>query len=523
MSTSGASFLIELSSATATKMGAPREARYRLRLTPGIDIPYLAEPRAQLEALTFANSFSNVDSVFYDNATIKVTWNPYVYKTGGASVTEPARHQKSADVTLPPGHYTVPFLQYKAAEMLYADRTLTELGAVTSGSEKSAATPYISPTSSLYSDMQILTKMPSTAPATLMTMTGSESDDYFLPVEEEAASLHAYVGGYIRLNHATVINARIVGIRPVCEDTGNGVFAKAEIQLDRLIGTILPSDAKKLHILPPSFKFASGQTASVAPTEVADADFLGYGAVGAAEPNRSIGSPWDLSLTVDEMRGIAKSKDPHPHSTLLAADPIHVRLLAMMPDDRTGLLETATASPLLKVDSASTVFTGALGYVVADLVAQNPFTHMSTPSAVGDVPVNRAIDASKPGELMRTTSVSFHCPSLVSSSYNQYGERAGALMANVPITVASNSVQAWQAKYDSSIPCSLHGGNIDSIDFFLTNQNSEMLDLMKQDWLATVRLSWDKPSAPPMGSFGADSESAYGLRDVIYAASQRNA
>lgn len=148
---------------------------------------------------------------------------------------------------------------------------------------------------------------------------------------------------------------------------------------------------------------------------------------------------------------------------------------------------------------------------------------MSTPSAVGDVPVNRAIDASKPGELMQTTSVSFHCPSLVSSSYNQYGERAGALMANVPITVASNSVQAWQAKYDSSIPCSLHGGNIDSIDFFLTNQNSEMLDLMKQDWLATVRLSWDKPSAPPMGSFGADSESAYGLRDVIYAASQRNA
>ena len=53
MSTSGASFLIELSSATATKTGAPREARYQLQLNPGINIPYLAEPKAQLEALTF--------------------------------------------------------------------------------------------------------------------------------------------------------------------------------------------------------------------------------------------------------------------------------------------------------------------------------------------------------------------------------------------------------------------------------------------------------------------------------------
>ena len=51
MSTSGASFLIELSSATATKTGAPREARYQLQLNPGINIPFLAEPKAQLEAL----------------------------------------------------------------------------------------------------------------------------------------------------------------------------------------------------------------------------------------------------------------------------------------------------------------------------------------------------------------------------------------------------------------------------------------------------------------------------------------
>ena len=94
MSTSGASFLIELSSATATKTGAPREARYQLQLNPGINIPYLAEPKAQLEALTFANVFTNIDQDFYKNAKLKVTWNPYVNTESGASVSAPMHGQE---------------------------------------------------------------------------------------------------------------------------------------------------------------------------------------------------------------------------------------------------------------------------------------------------------------------------------------------------------------------------------------------------------------------------------------------
>ena len=89
MSTSGASFLLELSSATATKTGAPREARYQLQLNPGINIPYLAEPKAQLETLTFANVFTNIDRDFYQNAKLKVTWNPYVY-TVSSPITDTA-------------------------------------------------------------------------------------------------------------------------------------------------------------------------------------------------------------------------------------------------------------------------------------------------------------------------------------------------------------------------------------------------------------------------------------------------
>eukprot|EP01047_Picozoa_sp_COSAG01_P133412 COSAG01_NODE_63401_length_280_cov_0.574586_1_plen_78_part_01 len=50
----------------------------------------------------------------------------------------------------------------------------------------------------------------------------------------------------------------------------------------------------------------------------------------------------------------------------------------MQPDNRTGLLETATGSPLLKIDSSSTLFTEALGYTAADMIKQNPFTHLSS-------------------------------------------------------------------------------------------------------------------------------------------------
>ena len=95
---------------------------------------------------------------------------------------------------------------------------------------------------------------------------------------------------------------------------------------------------------------------------------------------------------------------------------------------------------------------------------------------------------------LRTTSVAFHCPSLISNSYNQHGELAGAVMASVPIVVPSGSIQAWQASYDTSIPCNLHGGVIDTIDFYLTNQDGDNVDLMGSAfWLgreADVAYQW---------------------------------
>ena len=549
MSTSGASFLLELSSATATKTGAPREARYQLQLNPGINIPYLAEPKAQLETLTFANVFTNIDRDFYHNAKLKVTWNPYVYTVSSPITdTAPVRHQKELEVTLPEGHYDVPSLVHKIGELLYANQTITAYPAKsqkldnTDVSRKAAT--YITSTSTLFSDMQVLATLPSKDLGRTVTIPEHADDpsgtsNRYLDVADEPDTLTAYVGGWIRLNHVGPVFSRIIGVEAILsnlnqEGLGGLALGKSRLHLSTDVTGIISgigSEAKTFHILQPSLKFKpDGHDTTAAPSETMDADFFGYEALGACRPNFADASPWYLAMTVDQMRGIAsadQAADAPPHEALMgtAERTQYVLPIAMQPDVRTGLLETATGAPILRIDPSSTLFTNAIGYTAADMAEQNPFTHIVTSSpedVSGEPATNRAMDASKGGRLLRTTSVAFHCPSLVSSSYNQYGELAGAVMAPVPITVPSNNVQPWQAMYDTSIPCNLHGGTVDTIDFYLTNQDGDNIDMMGNDWLATVRLSWDQPTAPPLGSFGAEAESAYGLLDVIYATQQQN-
>ena len=78
------------------------------------------------------------------------------------------------------------------------------------------------------------------------------------------------------------------------------------------------------------------------------------------------------------------------------------------------------------------------------------------------------------------------------------------------------AVQVWSSMYDNSIPCALHGGDIASIEFYIRDQDSNFVELQSTAFQATVRLTWDDPAPPRIGSAGADAEEAYGLRDVTY-------
>ena len=63
--------VIQLDSQSATKV---TNEHYRLQLEDPIRIPYLSQPRCNLEALSFQNSFTNVDGARLNNNKIRLAW-----------------------------------------------------------------------------------------------------------------------------------------------------------------------------------------------------------------------------------------------------------------------------------------------------------------------------------------------------------------------------------------------------------------------------------------------------------------
>ena len=71
MSQGAGTVVVQLDSQSATKV---TNEHYRLQLAEPIHIPYLSAPRCNLEALSFSNSFSNVDGTRLDNNKIRLAW-----------------------------------------------------------------------------------------------------------------------------------------------------------------------------------------------------------------------------------------------------------------------------------------------------------------------------------------------------------------------------------------------------------------------------------------------------------------
>ena len=79
MAAAAQSYTLQLSSALSDQVTAEH---YLKDLEPAISVPYLAQPRAQLEQLAFVNSFTNVDSDRYNNNKVILAWRTAPHTRG---------------------------------------------------------------------------------------------------------------------------------------------------------------------------------------------------------------------------------------------------------------------------------------------------------------------------------------------------------------------------------------------------------------------------------------------------------
>ena len=194
-----------------------------------------------------------------------------------------------------------------------------------------------------------------------------------------------------------------------------------------------------------------------------------------------------------------------------------IKPVTLSVDPITHKIQAVCASPLVKVTDESTLFSGLLGYSTYTSTTRNPQNMLQLPPTSGGTRLDLAPWlADNMSQIQRTKAIEFHCPTLVTTSYDQKGRQSGGSLAQVPITKQRGEVEVWQAAYDNSVPIDLHGGVIDSLTYSLSNQDGEPVNLQGSDFNATLRIMWPDPVPPAIGSAGAEAEDAYGLRDVKY-------
>jgi hypothetical protein len=512
-------FTFQLSSKTAEKTGSGIE-QYRLALEPAVSVPYLAQPRCQLEQFAFTNTLTNVDAALYGNNTIVFKWSPFVADTAVTPST-PQQVAKSYTLTLPDGHYSLTSLEQTIARILFKETNNGPSGHLG-----------ISATSGLWNDMAALV---GAEPEPAGDDKDGNSVNTFTPA---GTASNTYTGNYMWLTTVPGqhhVGGAIAGYndRRICSiQTNAGALngapagSKSRVTFDGTLkeGSDHPKGATTVDFRQVS-QFDASQLTALG-IQGPPHDFMGFGAGGIANPSIDPTSGWGEAIDFDELSMIA---DADNNNNAIAPDRAHATVdpatgdvieeaqsqrkihpITFRPDSRTNMLRTIVAVPLVKIDAASTLFTKTLGYSVFS--DQN----MLAPLDSSLTYESKAWTATNPALLLRTKAIEFHCPTLVNTSYDQRGKQSGGSLCSVPVTVAQNEVQVWQSTYDQSIPVSFHGGSIDSLTWSLTDGEGHPVNLQGQDFNATLRVSWADPVPPQIGSAGAEAEDAYGLRDVKY-------
>ena len=530
-------FTFQLSSRNAEKTGVGVE-QYRLQLEPGVQVPFTAQPQCQLEQLAFTMTVTNVDATLYNNNKIVFEWDPFLTNrafTGGTLHRYSSQHSskpKRYEMTVPDGTYSLSDLEQYIAREMYQKTNRDDFYPDPYG-QPVAGDEYINriePYSGLFWDMDVMAAAAPFSDAELgdkgTLAVALKAPETVVQVREQLGS--HYVGGEVEVNN---VKRRILWVST--NDLEENQVKPVDATAGSAAETTWNNSAKtKIYVTS-----AWNQAGSVAdtvilrppsslPDDIDDAvDFLGYGATGAAFPTQQPTSGWGTAFSMDELQLIAHTAGSDATSVAptyvgtskLEQNQRKIKPVTLSVDPITHKIQAVCASPIVKVTDESTLFSNLLGYSTYTSTTRNPQNMLQLPPASDGARLDLAPWlADNMSQIQRTKAIEFHCPTLVTTSYDQKGKQSGGSLAQVPITKPRGQVEVWQAGYDNGVPIDLHGGVIDSLTYSLSNQDGDPVNLQGSDFNATLRISWPDPVPPAIGSAGAEAEDAYGLRDVKY-------
>ena len=559
MAQGAANFTIQLNSSTAVKGIAEH---YVMPLEPPIAVPYLAKPRAQLEALSFSNSFTNVDATNLKNNIVKLAW--YSYSIGS---TEEGSWQ-TTELTVDDGFYDLPKLEVTLAKKIKAASTGSVMGTdlwttmdtLCAGNAGYNGTDPTETNTVTFNTRGTIVTGNGTG-SSLMADSTLAHGKLILPVVSASLDLHRskqdgpavpytqppkwLIGSTLKAAVHGATNAlpdmnlvagyHVVAVHELVANPGLSGAGGANIALDAAYGLELsPKGNAVTSTIDVGADDDVTVTVSLEPPGARHANFRGYAVKGLAHPSLKADSGWGVALDVHDIETVLETAGEAANSVVVGDTTVsagveqydrYIKPVTFDVDSATNKLRCYFGWPGVYVMQGSTLFTNMLGYSDDNLVSatptpaqtarQNPFCNdtLATVAAVAD----RSANVSTAEILItRVRSLQFNCPSLVPASYGTDGKMSQSQMASVPVLVGPTQIQSYQAGHDDSVPCDLHGAYISEIEFYLTDQSGSAINLQNSTFQATLRIYYPDPIHPRVGEAGAELDDTVGLKDVTF-------
>ena len=80
---------------------------------------------------------------------------------------------------------------------------------------------------------------------------------------------------------------------------------------------------------------------------------------------------------------------------------------------------------------------------------------------------------------------------LETGTYGTGGLLGGSQLALIPITAKIGETQNWEASVPIKVPCRAAGSTIGHIDFYLSNEDGDPINLLQDRFEAVVVVEWE--------------------------------